>query len=52
MMPLAVKPVQAAITYALLGQLAGTLVLAVPQQLDNTALIGGKAKVKRIIQRQ
>lgn len=32
-----------AITHPLLCQLAGTLVLAVPQQLDNTALVGGEA---------
>lgn len=29
-------------TYALLGELAGTLVLSVPQQLNDAALIGGK----------
>lgn len=29
-------------TYALLSELAGTLVLSVPQQLNDAALIGGK----------
>lgn len=28
--------------YSLLGELAGTLVLGVPQQFDDTALIGGE----------
>lgn len=30
-------------TYALLSELTGTLVLSVSQQLNDTALIGGKA---------
>jgi transcriptional regulator GlxA family with amidase domain len=32
-------------TEPLLGELTGALVLAVAQQLDDTALVGGKAEV-------
>lgn len=35
-------------TYSLLGELTGTLVLAVTQQLNDTALVGGKAVVETL----
>lgn len=31
-------------TYSLLGELTGTLVLAVAEQLDDSALVGGKTE--------
>lgn len=37
-------------TYSLLGELTGTLVLAVAEQLDDSALVGGKTEENLVSQ--